>query len=403
MKKFLFTLLFGLCALMAHAENPTLIVRTARATGTPLTFKMRLPEAGQIAVDWGDGNKQTYAVNTQNTNVEGLLSGSVVKVYGNRINFFDCSDCDVVELDAAGAAELQQLYCGKNLIEALDISANTALVRLGCNDNRLSTLSIRKNPKLTGIYAQNNRFDATILNRLYADLPRRPKMPEQVTLRVKGNPGATVSNTEAATAKNWMVDLKGSNTGGKPIVIITNLAPGTQVTFEMRLTDAGYVEVDWGNGPQKAAVDTQSTRVSGTIAGNRITITGDGINFLKCERMGLVALDVQHAPQLQQLYCGFNALTAIDVTANKNLTRLGCNNNSIAAMDLSQNPKLSGLYLQNNQLDAKALNRIFDQIPARSKANPTVNFRVTGNPGSEKCRVSIATQKNWVVDIAQGQ
>lgn len=400
MKTILLSILSALCCLAGYAANPAVIFQTSRATGMPATLKMRLAEPGKINVDWGDGSVREYTVGTESTAVEGLVAGKVVKIYGDGVIFFDCTDTDIVDLDVTAATGLQQLYCGKNLIEALDLSANRELVRLGCNNNRITALSLRNNSKLTGLYLQENRMTATVLNAIFGELPRRPRTPDHVTLRIKGNPGAAVCNTKQAVSKNWMPDIEGSNTGGQPIMLTTSKEPGTQVVLEMRLTEPGTIEIDWGKGPQKAAVGNKSTRVSGTLSGNEIRIYGDQINFLKCERMGLTSIDVSKAAQLQQLYCGYNELTSLDVTNNKALTRLGCNNNILTELDLGNNGKLSGMYFQNNRFEAKTLNRIFNQLPTRSQRSENVNFRITGNPGAEKCRVALAELKNWHVDIS---
>lgn len=400
MKSVLSILIAALGCMAGYAANPAVIFQTSRASGMPLTLKMRLAEPGNVAVDWGDGTQKQYAVSTVSTEVGGFVAGKVVRIYGEEIVFLDCTDNDIADLDVAGAVRLQQLYCGKNLLEALDVSGNRELIRLGCNGNRITELSLRNNPRLTGLYLQDNRMGAAALNSIFAELPRRPRMPERVTLRIKGNPGAAVCNTALAADKNWMIDMRGDNTGGRPVVLSTSKQPGTKVVLEMRLMEPGTVEVDWGKGPQKVAVGTKSTRVSGTVEGTAIRIYGDGINFLKCERMGLTAIDVTNASQLRQLYCGHNALTRLDVSRNKHLMRLGCNDNMLEELDLRNNGSLTGMYFQNNRFEAKALNRIFDRLPARPKRSETVNFRVTGNPGAAKCRGEVAERKNWHTDIS---
>lgn len=400
MKTILLSIAATLCNLAGEAANPAVIFQTSWAKGMPATLKVRLAEPDKIRVDWGDGSLREYAVGTESTVVEGPVAGRTVKIYADAITFFDCTDNDIIDLDVAAAPELQQLYCGKNLLEAIDVSANRELIRLGCNDNRIPTLSLRNNPKLTGLYLQNNRMNATVLNAIFSELPRRPRLPDRVTLRIKGNPGAAVCNTQLAAGKNWMPDIEGSNTGGQPIVLRTSEESGTRIVLEMRLLEPGTVEIDWGEGPQKAVVGNKSTRVNGILSGSEIRIYGDQINFLKCERMGLTSIDVSKAAQLQQLYCGYNRLTSLDVTHNEELRRLGCNDNALTELDLDNNRKLTGMYFQNNRFDAKALNRIFNRLPARSKRSENVNFRIAGNPGTGKCRVAVAEQKNWHLDIS---
>lgn len=398
MKKFLlFTLLSIVVSL--NAQEATVILQTARAIGLPVEMDLRLTSNGSIDIDWGSGNKMQYTVGTNSTKVKGVLSGEFIKIYGKNITFLSCAGLDLTSIDVTKAQELQQLYCEKNDLTSLDVTVNTKLVRLGAHTNKLTDLDISNNKKLTGLYLQKNQFDSRALNRMFNAIHKLRTKPENINFRIMGNPGAVSSNTTVALDKNWNLDIQGDNTGGKPIVLTTQKQVGSDILIELRLANAGNIEIDWGKGPQLTDVSTETTRVKGKLeAGKEIKIYGDNIVFLKCEKENLTNINVSPAKSLQQLYVGNNNLTMIDVSGNTNLVRLGCNNNMLTEINLENNKRLSGMFFQNNKLDACALDMIFKQLPSRPSMQDNVNFRITGNPGASTSKTNVATVKNWNVD-----
>lgn len=397
-KNLLFILLFAVATLFA--QEATIVMHTSKAQGLPVKLEMRLLNPGDVIVDWGNGNRINYKVSNTSTTLQGVLSGKLIKIYGKDISFLSCANLDIIELDVSKANELQQLYCDKNDLIKLDVSNNTKLVRLGAHTNKLSWLDLSQNPKLTGLYLQNNNFDSRALNQMFNTVSKLKNMPSNINFRIMNNPGTEGSNTQIAIDKNWNLDSQGDNSGGKPIIMTTSKKEGDEILLELRLLAAGNIEIDFGNGPKQIEISTETTRVRGKLeSGNTIKIYGDNINFLKCERNSLTLLDVRNAKNLQQLYCGYNELKAVDVSQNTKLLRLGCNNNKIRSLDLRDNEKISGMYFQNNNMDACTLNQLYHQIPARSNVSENVNFRVTGNPGAMGSRTSIATAKNWNIDI----
>jgi hypothetical protein len=64
---------------------------------------------------------------------------------------------------------------------------------------------------------------------------------------------------------------------------------------------------------------------------------------------------------------------------------------------VSNNPKLQSLFLRSNLLNAKQLNILFETLHS-NKVRGKIIF-IGGNPGAEKCNISIATSKGWIVNI----
>ena len=113
----------------------------------------------------------------------------------------------VFDIDVSGANKLQQLYCGHNELESVNLSANKSLTRLGLNDNKLKTLDISNNQRLTGLYIQNNKISTKNINEIFRQLPERKKYEDKVNLRVNGNPGANKTKYLITVKKKWCPDI----------------------------------------------------------------------------------------------------------------------------------------------------------------------------------------------------
>ena len=395
----LLSLFLSLSAYVCNAGQPSVLMRTSRAFGLPITITLRSPDKSTVGVDWGDGVISEYQVSSENTKVGGIVSGPEIKIYSREISFLDCSECDLLALDVTHAVSLQQLYCAKNFLESLDLTANTSLQMFGCPGNRLSYLNIRNCYRLKGLFLQNNRFGAVDLNEIFNVLQYRETKSSNINLRITGNPGTRTCNSSVVQKKNWTVDVNGDNSSGNPVLLETLLPDGTEVILVLRNMRASQARIDWGNGPVRVNLSSKSTRVKGRVYGNCVKIWSDALVFLSCERMALCDIDISGAVNLQQVYCGYNELETIDVSHNPNLTRIGIPDNHIKMLDLSNNQKLTGLYMQNNLFKAKAINNVLRQLPSRKNMEEKVNLRVRGNPGESKADCSLARSKNWKIDI----
>jgi hypothetical protein len=58
---------------------------------------------------------------------------------------------------------------------------------------------------------------------------------------------------------------------------------------------------------------------------------------------------------------------------------------------VSRNPALRSLWCSKNKLTAEALNALFSGLPTRQDCT----IGIAGNPGSNTCNRSIATEKGW--------
>ena len=107
-------------------------------------------------------------------------------------------------------------------------------------------------------------------------------------------------------------------------------------------------------------------------------------------------IDVSRNPNLTYLTCVSNRLTNLDVSHNSELRHLSCEDNLLTSLDVRNNTKLMFLFLRSNQLSATELNALFETLHNNNRFK---TIFIGGNPGTEDCDISIATDKGWEVDV----
>ena len=118
------------------------------------------------------------------------------------------------------------------------------------------------------------------------------------------------------------------------------------------------------------------------------------LTILSCEGNQLTSLDVNKNTALTVLWCDGNQLTKLDVNKNTALTWLGCDSNQLTKLDLSKNTTLDTFSFGHNQLTSLALNALFETL--HSNAGVIKRISIIGNPGTDTCNRSVATNKGWV-------
>lgn len=118
------------------------------------------------------------------------------------------------------------------------------------------------------------------------------------------------------------------------------------------------------------------------------------LKSLSCNLNQLESLDLNKNTSLSWLSCKGNRLTILDLSNNDALTVLKCDNNQLRMLDVSKNTALIDLICYNNQLGTDALNALFKTLHGNAG---TKNINIAGNPGTNECDRSIATNKGWMV------
>ena len=301
-------------------------------------------------------------------------------------------------LDVTKNMALTKLYCYENQLTALDVTKNTDLVTLYCNENQLTALDVTKNTALTTLYCYKNQLTAldvtknTDLVMLYCNENRI------TTLDVTKN----TALTELYCHKNQLTALDVSkNTALTILGCYNNQITALDITKDTVLTTL------YCNENQLTTLD-----VTKNIA----------LTKLYCYKNQLTALDVTKNIALTELYCYENRFTTLDVTKNTALEVLGCYNNQIKALDVTKNTALTKLYCYNNpqlnnlnivgnnaikniyiygcNFSACGLDSIFRDLPQclpTDSAKILIKSNASTNPGTDGCRDTIASHRNWAV------
>lgn len=117
---------------------------------------------------------------------------------------------------------------------------------------------------------------------------------------------------------------------------------------------------------------------------------------LVVNKNNLTHIDLSENLELIELNCSHNQLTNLDVSRNTALQRLSCEINQLKSLDLSKNNNLRLVYLRSNELSAAEINSLFKSLH-NNKTSKTQLICIGGNPGTDSCDKSIATNKGWKV------
>ena len=187
----------------------------------------------------------------------------------------------------------------------------------------------------------------------------------------------------------------------------------------------GSAKINWGNGTTINSNDLWSLPIyfKNSYSESRnhtITINGSKLNTIKglvCFNNKITSLDISNCPKLETLdvlknklnnidvrknteltvlNCTWNKLKILDVSNNTLLENLSCENNQLQSLNLIKNTKLYSVFLRSNQLNANQLNLLFETLHKNMISGKTIY--IGGNSGTEKCDISIAKNKGWIVD-----
>ena len=309
-----------------------------------------------------------------------------------------CNENQLTALDVTKNTALTTLYCYKNQLTALDVTKNTDLVMLYCNENRITTLDVTKNTALTELYCHKNQL---------------------TSLDVSKNTALTT----LYCYKNQLTALDVTkNTDLVMLYCNENQLTALDVSKNTALTILGC----YNN--QITALDITKDTVLTTLYCNENQLTtldvtkNIALTKLYCYKNQLTALDVTKNIALTELYCYENRFTTLDVTKNTALEVLGCYNNQIKALDVTKNTALTKLYCYNNpqlnslnivgnnaikniyiygcNFSACGLDSIFRDLPQclpTDSAKILIKSNASTNPGTDGCRDTIASHRNWAV------
>lgn len=103
----------------------------------------------------GEERARVTAISVSTRGLSGNLQG--IEVF-HALEYLDCSDNELSNLDLSNNTALKYLDCHHNKVVSLDLSKNTELEELDCSQNELTRLDVSKNIKLNKIVCTDNQI-----------------------------------------------------------------------------------------------------------------------------------------------------------------------------------------------------------------------------------------------------
>ncbi|MCL2040794.1 MAG: hypothetical protein FWG84_01970 [Bacteroidales bacterium] len=171
-----------------------------------------------------------------------------------------------------------------------------------------------------------------------------------------------------------------SNNPVVPNQMTMTLTPKGEVNI--RLGGEGDAVIDWGDGSEKETVTLTSFPAAfkhtfGDDAERTISITGENITNVNCQKINLSTLEVSQIRPLKELYCGTNALTTLNLSDNTELTKVYCENNKLTTLNL--NAALTWLDCSSNQLTAIDVSKNTALTRLECGMNPLTTLDLSAN------------------------
>ena len=291
----------------------------------------------EVEVDWGNGEIETMTIDNESiVRLEGNSKGTTIRING-LIDYFDCSENDLISLDVTHNATLATLDCYWTGITALDLSKNPELGKLDCSYNEIGTLDLSKNTKLFSLTCYNCELTSI-------DLSNNTELEEAV---IRNNSLSSV--TLANNTKLMLLDVQNnSQLSSIDVSMLSNLQ-------ELQCSNMGLTSLD-------VTHNTQLVRL--TCSNNRLT-----------------TLDLSKNTELERLFCDGNQLEPIDLSKNTKLNYIECSGNGMTACELND------LYYHL-------------PVCATTPTNVNLFIAGISNENeAETSETSIATKKGWKVSI----
>ena len=297
------------------------------------------------------------------------------------MEYLDCSNNNLTNLNTNSNPNLKVLYCGGNQITGLDLKYNTALTELDCSNNQIASLNVSMCSNLKTIDCSGNKMD-----RLYLE-----NLSQLISLKCGNNNLSLidVSGTPKLSSRTFTHDSRVQVFTG----IAVNAANFPDANFRACIDTDGngilsYAEVS------VTELDLPANNISSLKGIEYFT----ALTFLNCENNSLMALDLSNNTALTTLDCSNNSLTALDVSKNtaldslhcednrltsltlgsNSLTTLDCSNNSLTTLDVSKSTALTSLKCNNNRFTSLILGNTSELVELECENNKLTQLNISG-------------------------
>ena len=408
-------------------------------------------EAHLEANNMGNGiANDTYVLTSNISGVQTLYVNDLIIADLTGIEAFTaletlyCHKNDLTELDLSANTALKTLRCYNNQLTELDLSSNTNLEFLDVNTNNITILDVTLNTALkiinldgnnltvlnfdTCVALENVSVDNNNLNELNIVNGNNGSIME---FDASSNPNLLCINVDDPTQSyldSWVLNIDDSTSFGEHCYETYIPDNNFENYLETHAADGTTVPVgdatSMGNGIANddyvttANINTvTSLNISGKSISNLIGIEDfTALESLDCNSNNIMSLTLNSNTALKTLICNINSLSELDLSANTSLEILNASTNGIAMLDVTVNTALKEVYLNDNSITALNLDPIillekFEILNNNLNSLSIVNgnnmaitvFKTTGNTDLECISVDDVAHStdNWM-DIDTG-
>ena len=243
------------------------------------------------------------------------------------------------------------LYCAENELLTLDVGNNTALTELHSSYNKLTTLDVSKLTALEHLECGDNQLASL-------DVSKNTALRSLICNR----------NQFTSLDVSGLIALGYLAVGGEQLTSLDV----SKLTTLSALSVEGFTSLD----------------VSKLTTLKELYVYNSTFTSLDISKLtALKDLRFNGNPELTSLNAsGLTALEYLEVNGNVKLTSLNVSGCTV----------LNELDCSGNQLTTAGLNALFETLPDRSDSF-NIRLKIDGNPGTDDCNRSIATNKNWYI------
>lgn len=254
-----------------------------------------------------------------------------------NLNYLNCGENELTNLDVTNNTSLIELNCGENMLTSLEVSSNSSLERLLCGGNLLTDLDVSSNTVLKRLYCGLNQLSALDVSnnielvRLYCDRNLLASIDISKNtalqfLKCRSNQLSSLdvsANTLLSRIDCWENNLTNLDISYNSALITLNC-------WSNQLTN-----LDVSYHPSLQVLDCSSNQLYSLNVSNNTLLTE-----LHCSDNQLTSLDLSGIPNLESLWCSFNDLYSLNVSNNEALRYLSANGNPLGSADFSKNKML---------------------------------------------------------------
>lgn len=252
-----------------------------------------------------------------------MATADAVNVVTLRLSHKSISDLTGIK----AFVNLQNLYCGHNNLQSLDVSGLPKLDRIDVSHNNLQSVNLSNCPLLKYVYLQSNPGLSMV------DLSTNPSLLALF---------ASHTNLQSLDLTN------------NPLVNAINISvthvPRTDFTNLTNLYSLAVDNLNWGS----IDVSIYPNLANLWVRGNNLNVldvnSNPNLESLYCSRNNLRQLNLQNNSLLQSFSCDRNDLPALDLSNNLLLKDIHASDNKIRQIDLSNLAMLEILSFSNNEL-----------------------------------------------------